>query len=105
MDVLISDKPYDLVWKKRGSKYLTDDEVHELHKSLVTASIHGFEAVAVDEPMVFGAPVSDSNETPFTGLPYLIGNEDEESVGTSIPYLCSEDLIFIICTESGDGYL
>lgn len=115
MDILISDNPYDLLWKKRGSKYLTQTEVDNLHNALIEDSKKPKQVTM--KRMLFGAPAAEDttpdimdedvnkDQTTFTGLPFLIGTEEEESVGTSIPYLCSEDLVFIIASESGNGYL
>lgn len=115
MDILISDNPYDLLWKKRGSKYLTTDEVQNLHNALIEDSKKPKQTKM--KYMLFGAPAAEDttpdiieedvnkDQTTFTGLPFLIGTEEEESVGSSIPYICSEDLVFIIASESGNGYL
>lgn len=68
MDVMISTYccPYDTLWNKRGSKYLTTTEADALYNL-------------------------------GTGI---IKSEVNSVIGKYNPYLCSEDLMFIIATET-----
>lgn len=75
MDVIVSGhkNPYYMVWNKRGSKYLTDDEYALLLEEI----------------------------KPFS----LISCEINERVGKTVPFICSENLDIIICTEGEEDYI